>query len=295
VVSSIPRFIAGIDNVQVLVVSDGSRDRTAEKALEAGADSVLEFKKSQGLAKVYKTAVGEALRMGADVIVNIDADGQYVANEMPSLVAPIVNGKADVVLGSRFAGRIEEMPRSKKVGNRFGTWVVKRMSGIPITDAHTGYRAISRHAALSMNVMSSYTYTQETILQAAYKKLQVLEVPVTFNRRADGSSRLVRSFFSYGRKAAFTVGKMFGSQHALGYMMMAGALAMLVGIGLGARVLVHFGLTGNVSPLLPSAIMAGFAFVFGLQLIALGLIAALTADNRALIEDALYVIKDRRS
>lgn len=293
VIRSIPREMEGIANVKILVVSDGSTDRTEQVAIDAGADSVVKFVRRQGLAKVYKTGLAEALKMGADVIVNIDADGQYVADEMQFLVQPVLNGKADVVMGSRLAGRIEEMPRSKRIGNSFGTWVVKKLSGVPITDAHTGYRALSRHAALSMNVLSQYTYTQETILQAGFKKLQVVEVPITFNRRSAGKSRLVSSFFSYGRKAAFTVGKMVGSQHALGYMMMFGMLSMLIGIGLGGRVLIHFALTGHVSPLLPSAIMAGFGFVFGLQLVALGLIASLSTDNRSLIEDALYVIKDR--
>ena len=295
VVQSIPREMEGISEVKVLVISDGSKDRTEEVALEAGADSVFRFARRQGLAKVYKTALAEALKMGADVIVNIDADGQYVSDEMHMLVNPIISEEADVVMGSRLAGRIESMPKSKRVGNHFGTWVVKKLSGVPITDAHTGYRALSRHAALSMNVLSQYTYTQETILQAGYKKLQVLEVPITFNKRTAGESRLVSSFFSYAKKAAFTVGKMFGSQHALGYMMLFGMVSMLAGFGLGARVLVHFALTGQVDPLLPSAIMAGFGFVFGLQLVALGLIAGLATDNRTLTEDALYILKDRKS
>ncbi len=294
VVQSIPRAMDGISEVKVLVISDGSQDRTEEVAADAGADAVFRFARRQGLAKVYKTALSEALKMGADVIVNIDADGQYVSDEMPLLVSPILSGDADVVMGSRLAGKIEEMSKSKRIGNHFGTWVVKKLSGVPITDAHTGYRAISRHAALSMNVLSQYTYTQETILQAGFKKLQVLEVPITFNRRTAGESRLVSSFFNYSKKAAFTVGKMVGSQHALGYMMLAGMLSMLIGVGLGTRVMVHFAITGQVSPLLPSAIMAGFGFVFGLQLLALGLIAGLSTDNRSLIEDALYVIKDRR-
>lgn len=294
VIRSIPRTMDGIDIVKILVVSDGSTDRTEQVAADAGADAVFRFARRQGLAKVYKTALSEALKMGADVIVNIDADGQYVADEMPMLVKPVLDGNADVVMGSRLAGRIEEMPRSKRIGNHFGTWVVKQLSGVPITDAHTGYRALSRHAALSMNVLSKYTYTQETILQAGFKKLQVLEIPITFNKRTAGSSRLVSSFFSYGRKAAFTVGKMVGSQHALGYMMVAGMISMLIGLGVGARVLIHFALTGHVSPLLPSAVLAGFGFVFGLQLIGMGLIAGLTADNRSLIEDVLYVIKDRK-
>ncbi len=294
VVRSIPRSMDGIGEVKILVISDGSTDRTEEVARDAGADAVFRFSRRQGLAKVYKTALAEALKMGADVIVNIDADGQYVSDEMPMLVSPILKGDADVVMGSRLAGKIESMPRSKMIGNHFGTWVVKKLSGVPITDAHTGYRALNRHAALSMNVLSQYTYTQETILQAGFKKLQVLEVPITFNKRTAGESRLVSSFFSYGKKAAFTVGKMVGSQHALGYMMLAGMLSMMVGVGLGARVLIHFALTGQVTPLLPSAIMAGFGFVFGLQLIALGLIAGLSTDNRSLIEDALYVIKDRK-
>lgn len=297
VVRSIPREMDGIASVKVLVISDGSTDRTEEVALEAGADRIVRFVSRQGLAKVYKTGLAEALRMGADVIVNIDADGQYVAAEMPMLIEPILAGEADMVMGSRLAGRIEKMAKSKRVGNHFGTWVVKRLSGIPITDAHSGYRALSRHAALSMNILSHYTYTQETILQAGFKNLEVREIPITFNKRSAGESRLVSSFFTYASKAAFTVGAMVGSKHSIQFMMYCGIISILIGMALGARVLIHFATTGQVSPFLPSAIMSGFGIVFGVQLIALGLIARLSTDNRALIEDVLYVIKDgdRRS
>ena len=126
-----------------------------------------------------------------DVIVNIDGDGQYEIAELPRLVEPILVGDADMVLGSRFAGSIEEMPTSKRLGNRIGTWVTGKLSGIPITDAQTGYRALTRHAALTLNVLSNYTYTQETIIQAGYKRLKVVEVPITFKRRIGGSSRLI--------------------------------------------------------------------------------------------------------
>ncbi len=295
VVRSIPRKLEGFDEVAVLLVDDGSTDNTVEEARKAGCDRVLSFRRNQGLATVFKWALAEALRMDADVIVNIDSDGQYESSEMPRLLQPILSGEADFVLGSRFAGTIEEMPRSKRIGNRFGTWVTGKLARMPITDAQTGYRALTRHAALMLNILSRHTYTQETIIQAGYKRLKVVEVPITFKRRSSGSSRLVISFFHYANRAAITVGRMFISRHALTLMTSAGVLSILFGLGFGGRVLFHYFSTGQVSPFLPSAVLAGFGVVFGVQLIALGMISSMVADNRDLVEDALYTLKDRHS
>jgi len=227
VVRSIPRQIKGINEVAVLVSSDGSTDRTVEEAQLAEADRVLCFRGTQGLAKTFKLAMLEAIRMGADVIVNIDGDAQYEASELPRLIEPILEQDADIVLGSRFLGTIEEMPNAKRIGNIFGTWVVKRVSSVPITDAQTGYRAFTRHAALQLNVLAEHTYTQETIIEAAHKHLKVVEVPVTFNRRNNGSSRLVKNFWNYGTRAAFTVGAAFAAHHARMFLAYLGVASLL--------------------------------------------------------------------
>lgn len=294
VVRSIPRQVDGISEVEVLVCSDGSTDRTVEEAQLAKADRVLRFRRTQGLATTFKLAMLEALRMGADVIVNIDGDAQYEASELPRLIEPILMQEADIVLGSRFLGTIEEMPRAKRFGNIFGTWVVKRVSAVPITDAQTGYRAFTRHAALLLNVLAEHTYTQETIIEAAHKHLKVVEVPVTFKRRSSGSSRLVKNFWNYGKRAAFTVGAAFAARHARAFLAYLGVASFLGSLALGGRVLVHFFGTGQVTPFLPSAILAGFLAIFGVQLMVLAVIAGMISRNRTLIDDILYVIKDRR-
>ena len=291
VIRFIPREIDGIDEVEVLLVNDGSTDRTVEVAKAAGVDRIVSFRRPRGLADVFKRALLEAVHMGADIIVNIDADKQYEASEMPELIRPILEGRADIVLGSRFAGRIEEMSWPKRIGNRFGTWVTRRLSGVQTTDAQTGYRAFTREAALTMNILSRYTYTQETIIQAGYKRLAVVEVPITFMKRHSGSSRLVRGFFSYGSRTANTVGRVHLSKNAFRYLGNLGILAVMVGLALGGRVLYHFLGTGTVAPLLPSAIAAGFGILFGVQLMAIGLVAGMVADNRELMEDSLFLVK----
>ena len=294
VVRSIPRDLDGIADVKVLLVDDGCRDNTVPVALAAGCDAVLSFRRSRGLAKAFKAGLDEALCLGADIIVNIDADNQYVAAELESLLRPILDGKADIVLGSRFRGSIESMPWSKRVGNRFGSRVTGLLARMPVSDAQTGFRAFTREAAMALNVLSPYTYTQETIIQAAFKRLSIVEVPVTFRKRDAGDSRLVSSFLRYASISAVTVLRTFLSQHALGVLSYSGGFLMLMGLALGGRVLAHYFTTGLVSLFVPSAIAAGFLVVFGFQIILLGLIADMVGRNRELIEDVLLRVKGHR-
>jgi glycosyltransferase involved in cell wall biosynthesis len=173
VIREIPRKVDGFDKVEVLVVNDGSTDNTVEEAKKAGADYIVSHKTNLGLANAFKTGLEIALKLGGDVIVNIDADGQYNADEIPELVKPILDGKADIAIGDRQIDRLDHMPKAKKVGNKIATWVTRRLSGLPIRDAQSGFRAFSREAALRMNLLGDYTYVQETIIQAANKKLRI--------------------------------------------------------------------------------------------------------------------------
>lgn len=291
VIRSIPRRMEGVERVEVVVISDGSTDRTVEEARFAGADEVVVFKRNRGLAPTFQTGLDAALARGADLIVNIDADGQYVGAEIPHLVAPLLRGEADIVLGSRFAGTIEEMPASKIWGNRVATRITRWLSGLPITDAQTGFRAFSREAALRMSIFSSYTYVQETLLQASQKGLKVVEVPVGFRRREGGESRLIRGVWSYARRAGATILRTYLYHRPLKAFLYLGAVFLAVGGLVGLRVLLHFLQTGAVGGFLPSALLSALLLILGAQVVVVGLLADVTHHNSLLQEEVLYRLK----
>lgn len=291
VVRSIPRAIHGIDETAVLVINDGSRDRTVEEARQAGADNIVTFPGRRGLASVFKVGLDTAVAMGADIIVNIDADGQYDTSEMPRLLEPILQGQADMVLGSRLSGTIEYMPWQKRMGNHAGSYVVAKLAGLQLSDTQTGYRALTREAAMAMNIVVGYTYTQETVFQAAASKLTVVDVPVTFRKRTAGESRLMTSVTHYVTRAGSAILRSFLGYHAVRVLSVIAFLPVLAGLLLGGRVLAHWATTGMVSPFIPSAMAAGFLIVFGVQIMALGVLAGLVVSNRKLVEDALFRLK----
>ncbi|OGD52518.1 glycosyl transferase family 2 [Candidatus Bathyarchaeota archaeon RBG_13_38_9] len=290
-IRSIPRDV--LDEVKVLVINDGSTDNTLVEAEKVGADKIISFKENRGLAVTFEKGLDTALQMGADIIVNIDADGQYDPREIPKLVKPIEDGQADIVLGSRFKGSIEYMPKSKKIGNILATKVTGYLSGIPISDAQTGFRAFSKYAALRLNVLSEYTYVQETIIQAAYKGLTIMEVPCTFSRRTEGKSRLITNIFGYARRSSITILRTYINYKSLKTFFAIGGILSITGIAIGLRVLIHFIMTGRVTPYLPSAILTAVLLIIGFQIMVLGLIADMVGNNRKLTEEILYNLKKR--
>lgn len=203
VIRRIPRSIPLSFSI-IVVIDDRTRDDTALVALKAGA-KVVDLGPCTGLANAFRAGLRKALEEDADVIVNIDADGQYLPEDIPRLIAPILAGEADVVLGSRFAGKIEEMPPLKRLGNRFFTWVVRKMARVPITDAQTGFRAMTRKVAECLQIESDYTYTQEMIIDVASIGFRIKEVPVFFARRRYGKSRLIRNSFNYALRVTKTI------------------------------------------------------------------------------------------
>jgi glycosyltransferase involved in cell wall biosynthesis len=200
----LPRSLPGVDRVEVLVVDDGSTDRTAEVAREAGADHVVRLKQNQGLAAAFSTGLETALRLGADIIVNTDADNQYRGEDIARLVRPIVDGQADIVVGDRGVAALEHFSPLKRWLQKWGSWVVGRAAGIPIPDATSGFRALSREAALRLTVLSDYTYTLETLIQAGARKMRVVYVPVRTNPQTR-PSRLIRSIPSFLALSAVTI------------------------------------------------------------------------------------------
>jgi glycosyltransferase involved in cell wall biosynthesis len=269
------------------VINDGSTDKTSEAAKKAGADRIVKFTSNKGLALAFKEGLNTALEMRADVIVNIDADGQYNAKEIPKLIKPILEGKADIVLGSRFAGRIEYMPLQKRIGNKIVTSIVRFATGLKISDAQTGFRAFSRDAALRLVIHSGYTYTQETIIQAAHKRMGIAEVPVEFRKR-DGKSRLISNIFTYAKYVGATLIRTYTYYNPLKTFTYIGGGLILLGLLLGFRVLIHYINTGMVSPYLPTALLSGVVAIIGFQIIVIGLIADIEHRNRHIMEEILY-------
>ncbi len=290
VIRNIPRDCC--DEVEVLVIDDGSTDKTVERARENGADKIVTFKRNLGLATAFRKGIETALEMKADIIVNIDADGQYDPNEIPVIIQPILEGKADIVLGSRFLGNIEYMPIQKKLGNKLATKITSFLVGIPISDAQTGFRAFTKNAAMKIHVLSKYTYVQETIIQAVYKNLKILEVPCSFRKR-EGKSRLISNIFTYAIKAGLVIFKTYLDYKPLKVFLFLGGALFLVGLLFGARVLIDFLQTGGVH-FLPSAILTAIFLIIGFQIVVLGLIAAMIGTNRRIMEDILYYQKKSR-
>ena len=294
VISEIPREIAQIDEIKIIVIDDGSTDDTRKNALEAGADKVISFIQNQGLAFSFKKGLNLALEMNADLIVNIDADGQYVGNEIITLLDPILNNKADIVLGSRFKGWIEYMPFQKRVGNSLATKATNLLTGLNISDTQTGFRAFSREAALRLNIESDYTYVQETIIQAVEKGLTIVEVPVHFRRR-EGKSRLISNIFSYARRAGINILRTYRDYQPLRIFLIIGGIISLLGFAVGLRVLLHYLSTGMVGPYLPSAILTAVLLIVGFQVIIFGIIADMMGSNRKIQEEILYFLKKHRN
>ena len=292
VISEIPKKIKGISKIEVLVINDGSIDKTVQVARKAGA-VILTNKSNMGLARTFKKGLEKALEMGADIIVNTDADLQYNQKQIPALIKPILDSKADIVLGSRFKGWIESMPFQKKLGNKIATWAVRQVSGIPVSDAQTGFRAFTREATAKMNIQSQHTYTQETIIQAAFKGLTIKEIPIDFRKRAD-NSRLISNIFSYGKRAALTVFTGYLNYKPLKVFGAIGVIFFLGGLAAGLRVLFHYLSTGVVTPFLPTAILSAVLIIFGFQIIVIGLLADMTKNNRRLQEEILYMEKVRK-
>ena len=290
VIREIPRSIPGVDTVEVLVINDGSTDRTVEEARRAGADTIISFKKNKGLAPGFRAGLETALSMGADIIVNTDADGQYDGTEIPKLIRPILDNKADFVLGSRTKGTIEEMPLQKTIGNRMATWVTRNVSGLPVSDGQSGFRAFTRDAAMRLNVMSDYTYVQETLIQAANLGLVYTEVPILFRKRTGGSSRLISNIFRYAQRAGLTIVRTYRDYHPLRTFLALGTIFLALGVVAGLRPLLHYLSTWTLA-YFGSAILSLLLIMIGFNLMSLGLIADMLKSQRVIQDETLYQLK----
>jgi glycosyltransferase involved in cell wall biosynthesis len=285
----LPRKVDGFDTVEWLVIDDGSTDNTVEVAKANGVDHVVSFTKNQGLARGFMAGLDACLKLGADVIINTDADNQYNAGNIPDLVAPIMQKRADIVVGARPINDIEHFSPVKKLLQCFGSWVVRVVSGTAIDDAPSGFRAMTRDAALHLNVFNSYTYTLETIIQAGQKNMSIVSVPIDVN--ADlRPSRLLKSIPSYIKKSITTIVRIFVVYRPFRFFMSIGLVLFGLGSLLGIRFIVLMLLedsSGHIQSLILASILIGMGF----QTMLIAFIADLMGVNRKLLEDVQYRIR----
>jgi glycosyltransferase involved in cell wall biosynthesis len=286
--ADLPRSLPGIDQLEWLVIDDGSSDGTARVAREHGVQHVVSLPSNRGLAHAFTTGLEVAVGLGADIIVNTDADNQYCAADIPALVAPILAGEADLVIGERPITDIPHFSPLKKGLQRLGSSAVRFLSRTDIRDAPSGFRAVSRAAAQKLNVFSEYTYTLETIIQAGQKGMTVVSVPVRVNDETR-PSRLMSSMGSYIWRSMVTMLRVFVTYRPLRFFATLGSLAFLAGFVLGLRFL-YFYLTGDGDGKVQSTILAALLMGTGAFLCVVGLVVDLIAVNRALLEKLQWKI-----
>lgn len=281
--AELPKQVPGIDTVEVLVIDDGSTDDTVKVARDNGVHHVVGFRTNQGLARAFMLGITSCLERGADIIVNTDADNQYCAADIPKLVQPILDGRADLVIGARPISEIAHFSPIKKLLQRFGSWAVRRVSQTTVADAPSGFRAISREVALSLNVFNSYTYTLETVIQAGQKGMSVVSVPIRVNGELR-PSRLVRSIPNYVKRSILTMFRIFIVYQPLRSFLAVGMVPFLLGAALGVRFLVFY-FSDNGSGHIQSLILSAVLLLVGAQTFLLAIVADLLSVNRRLLEE----------
>ncbi len=281
--ATLPRSLPGFSEVAILVVDDGSTDSTEAVARSGFADRVVSFSKHRGLAAAFSAGIDESLAMGANVIVNFDADLQYDPADIPALVAPILAGRADVVVGDRDPGKLAHFSPVKRILQRLGSWIVRQASGLEVRDATSGLRAFTREAARRMNVFSKMTYTLETLIQAGFKDLRVASVPVRA-RPVHRASRLLASPTKYVLIQAANVLRITALYKPLKIFSGAAALFFLAGVALGLRVLLAYG-TGDIRDHVLTLSLAAVFVVIGVLTFLIALLSDIVAINRVRLED----------
>lgn len=289
VLRSIPRTIPGVATVTVVVVDDGSTDGTAAVARAHGADVVVRHPRNRGLAAAFRTGLDTCLRLGADIIVNTDGDNQYPQAEIPRLIRPILEGQAEVVIADRQPLKVPHFSPAKKLLQWLGSWVVRQLSGTAVPDAPSGFRAYAREAALRLNVLSDYSYTLETLIQAGVQRQAIAFVPVQTNPQLR-PSRLITSLRAYLLRSATTLLRAYAMYQPLKVFGACGLLLCLAGL-LGVGRFLYFFATGSGAGHVQSLVLSGVLLVVGFQVMLIGLLSDLIAANRRLLEEALYRLR----
>jgi len=289
--ADLPRSIPGIDIIEVLVVDDGSRDGTGDVARAAGVDHVVRLKRHMGLAAAFAAGIDASLKRGADFIVNTDADNQYAGHQIPMLLEPLLKGEADIVIGDRNIAEVRHMSWRKRQLQRLGSWVVRQVSNTSVPDTTSGFRAYTREAALRMTIVSEFSYTLESIIQAGKKRMAIAHVPIATNPRTR-KSRLFDSAFSYIKRSAATIVRIYAMYEPLKIFTYIGVSVIMVGILISLRfVYTYMTLPFTGTRNLQSLLFAAVFMIIGFQVLLIGLLADVISANRKLLEDLVYRVR----
>ncbi len=286
----LPDKIDGVDEIETLVINDGSCDRTVEVARDLGVNHIIEFGQTRGLACVFQAGLDAALRLGADIIVNTDADNQYQGQDIVKLIQPILEGKAGMVVGCRDIDGIEHFSASKKKLQKIGSWVVRQLSNTDIPDTTSGFRAYSREAALKLNIVSEFTYTLETIIQAGNKNIPIHHVAIRTNEKLR-ESRLFAGTANYIKRSIPNMLRIYTMYQPLRIFSYVGLFVISLGVLMSLRFVFSYIMEPSVSRHIQSLIIAAVLLIIGFQIMVIGLLSDIIADNRKLIEEILYRVK----
>jgi len=287
--ADLPKSIEGIDEIEVLIINDGSTDNTVDIALQNGVNHIVNFKTNKGLARAFEAGIEKCIELGADIIVNTDADNQYYGPDIVKLVTPILQGKADVVVGNRQTSKIKHFSKSKKILQYFGSFLVRQLSDTDVADAVSGFRAYSRETALKINILTDFSYTIENLIQLGNEKMTITSVPIRTNIKLR-ESRLFINVFDFVNKQVFTLIRAYSTYRALKIFITAGVIFILPGIAGLVRFLYYYfsnGGNGHVQSLVFSSILIFIGFL----LLMIGIIADLISTNRKLIEKLIELYK----
>jgi len=287
--ADLPRSIPGVDEIEWLVVDDGSKDDTQGVARAHGVRHIVRFRRRKGLAAAFMAGIDASLKAGADLIVNTDADNQYSGSDIPRLVAPLLSGDADIVIGDRNIREIRHMSWQKKLLQRLGSWAVRQVSNTQVPDTTSGFRAYTREAALRMTIVSDFSYTLESIIQAGKKRMAIAHVEVSTNAHTR-PSRLFDSIWSYLKNSGATIVRIYAMYEPLKIFTYIGGTIFLVGFAVSLRFLYFYLFTleqGKIQSLILSAVL----MIVGFQIVLIGLLADVISGTRKLLEDLLYRVR----
>lgn len=286
---ALPKHIDGIDTIEYLIINDGSKDNTVQVAKDWGINYVVDFAGNKGLARGFMAGIDECLKQGADIIVNTDADNQYCADDIEKLIEPILKHEAEIVVGARPIDETAHFSPIKKKLQHLGSWIVRVASHTDIPDAPSGFRAISRDAAMRLHVVNEYTYTLETIIQAGRERIAITSVPIRTNAELR-PSRLFSSMLSYVKRSSLTIIRAFLMYKPMKFFLMIGTVPFLAGVALGIRYLVYLASDPNTGHI-QSLILAAVLMLIGVITFVVGLQADIIAANRKILEEIKYHTK----